>query len=298
MNVTIRMIWLSVIASLLFALVGVIWGLYAKSSMILFDGVYSFISLALSLLSLGATSFIKKRDEKRFPYGKGMIEPIVLFVKHSALAILCAVAMVTALYDLFTGGRDVDPAQGFLYAILCVSGCAVVFFILKRKARTSPFIEAESRQWMMDTFLSVAVLAGFAAALLLTGTGYAFLVPYVDPFMVLVSASAFLIVPLKSLKDNGKELLEMAPAPDIQEVVRGSVEEAEASFSISESVIRLAKAGPTLFVDIDFILGPETEIRDVRDMDDMREKINRSLQDLPYDLWLTVTFTADRKWAT
>ena len=46
-----RALILSVVASSVFAVGSLIWGLLAGSQMIVFDGLYSFVSVALSLLA-------------------------------------------------------------------------------------------------------------------------------------------------------------------------------------------------------------------------------------------------------
>src|SRR6187455_1246170 len=49
-----RALMFSVLASSVFAVGSLIWGFFAGSQMIIFDGLYSFVSVALSLLAVWA----------------------------------------------------------------------------------------------------------------------------------------------------------------------------------------------------------------------------------------------------
>ncbi len=138
---------LSVYGALLFALTGVVWGVAIESKMILFDGAYSFISVGLSLLSLSGAAYIQKQDEKRFPFGKEVIEPIIIIVKSIVILLLCLSAIVSAVYDLANGGSDVQPGYALGYAALSTIGCFVVVIFLSRQSgnKQSGFVEAEKK---------------------------------------------------------------------------------------------------------------------------------------------------------
>ena len=74
----------SVFASLFFAIAGILVGLWLSSSFILFDGVYSFLSVIMSWISLRAGVFMLTAD-KRFPFGKSTIEPFIILFQYGVL---------------------------------------------------------------------------------------------------------------------------------------------------------------------------------------------------------------------
>ncbi|MEL7414061.1 MAG: cation transporter, partial [Pseudomonadota bacterium] len=53
-----------------FAVGGMVLGLLVGSIVIVFDGVYSLVSLLLTLLSLAASYYISKPSKSIFPFGK------------------------------------------------------------------------------------------------------------------------------------------------------------------------------------------------------------------------------------
>jgi predicted Co/Zn/Cd cation transporter (cation efflux family) len=133
-----RVLMISVYGALLFAVIGVVWGLIINSQMILFDGAYSFISVVLSLMSLLGAAYIKKQDEKRFPFGKEVLEPIIIIVKYSIILVLCIVALASSGYDLFTGGESGRSrvCARVLYSFNRRLCCCLVFLVTKKENKS------------------------------------------------------------------------------------------------------------------------------------------------------------------
>ncbi|MFC7061463.1 cation diffusion facilitator family transporter [Halobacillus seohaensis] len=287
---------ISVFGALLFSVMGITWGILANSQMIIFDGLYSFISLGLSLLSLFAFSFIQKEDQERFQYGKDVIEPLVIIFKACAIIAMCLFAFSTSIIDLLKGGREVALGPAALYALIATVLCIIVYRIMKNKQSNSEFVRAEAAQWLMDTILSGAVLLGFIIALILNQTTLSFLTSYIDPAMVLLVSLYFLKVPVRMLIKNTKELLWMAPSTDIQYQVTQAVELAKAKYNINEDFTRVTKVGKTIFIEIDFVLSEGTIINNVDEFDKVRKEFDQQLHIEGHTKWFTLSFTKDRKW--
>ncbi|SFE51236.1 cation diffusion facilitator family transporter [Alteribacillus iranensis] len=288
---------ISIFGGVLFSVLGIIWGIIANSQMIIFDGLYSFVSLGLSFLSLFAYSFTQKVDTERFHFGKGIIEPLVIMFKASAIIAMCLFALSSAVIDLFKGGREVALGQAAIYALIATGLCILFYWSMKRKEGSSEFVKAEAAQWLMDTLLSAAVLVGFVIALILHASPFAYITPYIDPFMVLAVSVYFLKVPAQMFVRNAKEILMMAPPGNIQTHVEKVVQQIKDKYRIEESFVRISKVGKTVFIEIDFVLNEKTVVQTVDEFDTVREEMDRNLQLDGYDEWLTLSFTKDRKWA-
>ena len=74
----------SVLASSVFAVGSLIWGFLAGSQMIVFDGLYSFVSVALSLLAVWALRAARSGPNERYPWGREIFEPLTIAVKAVA----------------------------------------------------------------------------------------------------------------------------------------------------------------------------------------------------------------------
>ncbi|WP_018923460.1 cation diffusion facilitator family transporter [Salsuginibacillus kocurii] len=289
----------SVIGALFFAVLGVVWGLLIQSQMLLFDGVYSFLSVGLSLLSVVTARFIRAEDEVRFPFGKSSIEPLVITFKYFAILLMCFYAFFVAAGDLLSGGREVNPGHATLYAFIALTGCYIVqkYLRTRNKNLKSKLVEAEANQWLMDTVLSVGVLAGFGVALGMAYTPFAPYIRYVDPLMVLLVSGYFMKVPLQGMIENGKELLGFTVQDTIRLDIEEVVKDIQKSFGFEETFVRVTKLGRRLFIEIDFVTGRETTISTIVESDKVRNEVFEKIEHVDEEAWLTISFTADRKWA-
>ena len=234
----------------LFAVVGISWGLWIDSMIILFDGSYSLISLGLSLLSVYAAQAIKRPADSRYPFGRAAMEPLVIAIKGTAILLICIISLFSAAAALVSGGREVNAEMAMLFATASVSVCLVVGLYLRGVQRHNPsgLILAEKRQWLMDTLLSAAVLAGFAIAYgLQQHPQWAPLAVYADPVMVLLICSYFIRVPIKMMRGAMRELIMAAPDNDLQHHAQQALRNA----GLASQHARLTKVGPYLIIDLD-----------------------------------------------
>ena len=299
MNNEKQLLRFSVYGALFFALLAIIWGVLENSKIILFDGIYSLISVGLSIISLITASFMAKQDFDRFPYGKEMIQPIIILGKFLVITILCLFAFFSGLSTLLSGGQEVDAGSGLIYSLIATVGCYLVHLFLtrKQKANGSGLVEAESQQWLMDTFLSFAVLGGFVLALGLGYTKWDYLTPYMDPLMVIVVSGYFLKVPITNMGLQIREVLDMKADTKYLDLCEQIVTDIEKEYNFQESFLRVSKSGPKLFIEIDFVVSPEGWQPTLAEQDDIREEILTKMKPISLKKWLNVAFTNDRKWA-
>ncbi|MDO6474601.1 cation diffusion facilitator family transporter [Alteromonas sp. 1_MG-2023] len=273
----------------LFAVAGLMVGLFVDSMVIVFDGVYSLVSLLLTLLSLAASRFIMRPSCDRFTFGRAIFEPAVIAVKGAVILLVVGYSLYSAIVSLLTGGHEVDASVATVFGVVNVIGCAFVWWYVaaKNKRVSSGLIEAEASQWQMDTLLSVAVTAGFVIAWLLSLSPLASFAVYADPVMMLAISAFFIKVPFTMLMSAMRELFLMAPAEElrqtIDESVAAAVEESDQEIELSG----VAKVGRELWVDVDFYPDSSDVIR-VKDIEQTRETIREKLSDLPLKLQITV----------
>jgi predicted Co/Zn/Cd cation transporter (cation efflux family) len=163
--------------------------------------------------------------------------------------------------------------------------------------RGSDLVRAEAAEWTGDTLLSLGVLVGFTVALVLDRTGRADLARYVDPAMVALISAAFLPVPLRLATRGVREILTMAPAQQLRDQLAEHVEHVEHEYGFAESYLRASKVGSRLDVEIDFVVPDTARAQCVRDFDEVRADLYGRLQRLAPVTAMTVSFTADPKWA-
>ncbi len=290
---------ISTLGTLFFAVLGIAWGWTVKSEMILFDGMYSLGGVILSLLALMGSIYINKKDYEKYPFGKRMIEPLIVIIKSLAIFIMCIYSLTGSIKELLTGGNEVQYGYALIYALISTLGCGIAYFFLKKKGKAinSSLVNIESSQWLMDTLLSLGVLVGFLIANILQHTEFIWFNKYLDPLMVIICSSVFIKMPIKSLGDGLKELLEFKADDSITLEIDKLVEGIEREYNFEDTITRVSKTGNDLRIEIDFIYNEESNIKALDEMDSLREKIFNSLSHINYEKWLNVSFTKDKKWA-
>jgi cation diffusion facilitator family transporter len=292
-----RALLISTWASVAFAVGSLAWGLALGSQLIVFDGLYSFASVGLTLLAVLALRAAGKGADERYPWGREVWEPLAIVVKAAALGGLCAYAVVSAAGELLRGGREIAAGSAVLYALLATAAGAAVSVYLRRRARDgSDLLRAEAAEWSGDTLLSIGVLAGFVLALILIRAGRADLARYVDPGMVAVISLAYLRVPFGLLGAAMREVLTMAPSAPLHDQLRAVVDEVRRRYGFAESFLRAAKVGGRLDVEVDFVVDHTSTAQTVGEFDEVRADLYRRLRPLG-QVSMSVGFTADRKWA-
>lgn len=243
-----------------FAVGGMVLGLLVGSIVIVFDGVYSLVSLLLTLLSLAASYYISKPSKSIFPFGKAILEPIVIAIKAAVILVVVAFSLFSAVAALTSGGREVDASIATIFGAINVIGCGYAWWFMAKKSRrfSSGLIEAEKKQWQMDTLLSVAVTVGFIAAWLVSLTPYAHYAVYADPMMMVLMGFYFLKVPFDMLVGALRELLMMTPSKELCHSVGNDVLEIE---KVTDHQLKLAgvtKVGQELRVNVDVHIDDDT----------------------------------------
>lgn len=290
-----RLLLLSVWVSGGFALVSSVWGILSGSSMIVFDGLYSFVSVGLSVLAVMALRFARLGPDDRFPWGREAAEPLVVVVKAGTLGVLCVYAAVQGIVDILQGGREVAFGWAVGYAALAtVVGLAVGLVL--RRGGASDLVRAEAAEWLGDALLSALVLVGFLVALALVASGRTGLAAYVDPAMVVLGSVVFLRVPVRLVADGMREVLTMSPPEAVLDQLRVAVDEVGARYDVDDTVLRASKVGGRVDVEVVYLVG-DGPVRTVAQCDEVRADLVERLGGLGYDRSLTVSFTGDRRYA-
>jgi len=288
-----RVLMFSALLASGFALGGLALGLIVGSLVIVFDGVYSLISLLLTLLSLAASKYINRPSDSNFPFGRAIIEPIVIAFKAAVILIVVGYSLYSAVGALMTGGREVDASIATIFGALNVLGCGYAWWYIANKSKSfsSGLIEAESKQWQMDTLLSVAVTAGFVAAWFITLSPYAEFAVYADPMMMVLMSFYFIKVPFDMLKQAMRELLMMSANKEICEKVDENVIAVDKEAQQDLELKGVTKVGQELRINVDIHTNDQATIA-VNDIEKTRRLLKRRLSKMPYELKLNLSIAS------
>src|SRR5690349_9930275 len=191
----------SIALTVLLGVLGVASGLVTNSQAIIFDGMYSFVDVVPTVVSLLVVKLIARGTTHRFQYGFWHLEPLVAVLRDAILAIACVYAGIDAVNTLTSGGHDVEYGRAAAWAgILCVIGLTMTWMLSRRAKRLkSPMLAIDARSWLVSACLSLGLLIGFAMATVLAGTRFQEWIPYLDAIALLGMALIMLPMPLIGL---------------------------------------------------------------------------------------------------
>ncbi len=299
-NLTQKSLIFSAVFALLFAFTGFVIGFLVDSQMILFDGMYSLISFALSIMSVFALRFKNKAKPKRYPFGASNIESIVIIFKFSIILMLVIVSMVHATNTIVQGGNAPDFGVGVFYALISTVICIAISILLKKVAhnKQSALVLAEANQWVFDSVTSLTVFVSFLVArAMIQFDVLTQFVGYIDPLLVVVLGLYLMKTPIVSIKKQIHYILEVAPNEIIMKHLNTIVKDIEKKYNMKESFVRATAGNGSLFLEIDFVVSNSQNQFTISQQDIVREEISNRIKQLPHDKWITVAFTNDRKWA-
>jgi len=286
----------SIALTVLLGVLGVASGLATGSQAIIFDGMFSFVDVLPTIVSLLVVKLIARGTSQRFQFGYWHLEPLVGVLRDSILAVACIYAAVDAVNSLFSGGHEVEYGLAAWWAgILCTIGLTMTL-VLRRRARIlqSPMLELDARSWAVSTVLSLALLVGFIFATALAGSPWQGWIPYLDAIALLSMALIMLPVPLMGLWRSISDVLQVAP-DELDARVRAVMDRVVKERAFLDYSSYVAKVGRGRFVEIHILVPAESRI-DIAMADEVRRDVSDRLNAASPTFWLTIDFSADRRW--
>ena len=291
-----RALRLSVYASIVVGVVGVVWGLLVDSRIVLFDGVFTIFGTALSGLSLLASWAAGLDANERYPFGRGAVIPVAILIQGAALMATLVYAAVDSVSLILAGGSDAAPLSVVGYGLVTLLIAIGVAIALPRLAPQSELAAAEVAQWRAGAVLSGIIATGAAAAAAAAAAGLHQVVAYADPALVLLAVGVMAPVPWRLLRSGGREILEAAPPADVREAIEAAAELTRAEFDLPPPLVRATKLGRRLYVEVDFLV--DAGDWDVAEEDRVRRSLIRALAPLELEIWANVELTTDPELAS
>ena len=292
-----RLLFYSIVVTVVDAAIGIAVGLLINSSSIVFDGVYSVVDGAMTGLALGVSILLARGSTQHFQFGFWHLEPMLVFLNSLVLALACGYGFLVALNDLIGGGRAVTFGPGAAYAVVAglVALVAGTVIGLRAKRLGSELLAIDARNWIVSGFVSVGLGISFLLASTFHGTRFDHLVPYLDPAVLAMLSLLLLPLPLVACWRSAKDVFQVAPG-DLDENVRTIAEDVKARFGFEEFSSYVSKMGRARFVDITFLSPKDFGPHPVGFFDAIRREIAERLGATPPSHWLTIEFTGERDW--
>src|SRR5205823_1042175 len=114
----IRAFRISAFGFLMISVLGLVFGLRARSQAILLDGVYALVSVVMTVLAARVARLVERPSSEAFHFGYAHFEPLLNLVRGLLIFAVCAYALVITIEVLLRGGREIDAEVGIVYTAL------------------------------------------------------------------------------------------------------------------------------------------------------------------------------------
>ena len=165
---------LSMYGIVFFIILAFVYSFITGSDSILFDGIYSLISFAIAIVTIWVARMVRRPDDDIFHFGYSKLEPLLNVIKSLFIVISCVYAFVGAARSLFSGGNEIELGNAVIYSIVAALGGLVVGLYLRAVAKRidSGLLKVEATEWIVDSYLSFGILAGFGIAFIINRFGW------------------------------------------------------------------------------------------------------------------------------
>lgn len=290
---------LSMFILMVFAVLGIVFGILLESEVILFDGVYSIISVVMSGLTLLITRYIRKDDKLKFPFGKEGIEPLVVFIQYLFLNVVLLYMLVDGIKMILNGGNELNLTLTIVY--LLITTLMQYLFVKKivqiSKTTYSVIVKTEVSLWKISLKQSLYVLAGYMLGMIFLLFEENNITSYIDPIILIVFIIVTFIQTIDEMIGAFKELIGMSTVgKDTYLEIDSKIVKICKRYDIKDYYIRLTKVGGMLVLEIDFLVAGNSESGNVIKQDEIRDVIHDIIKEKHFNLWLSVSFTTQIKW--
>ncbi len=293
-----RALIISVIGTLVMAGLGIGFSLITDSNAILLDGMFSLIGFAAGLMALRVSRLVQQPDDIHYQFGYGGFEAFFNLVKGITIAIISVFAFTDAVNALLGEGRPIQAGIALLYTVIVGISCLVVALYLRSAAKKtqSPLLQLDTRSWIIDGLLTVAVLIAFAFTLYIEESDYAWMADYADP--AIVATLIILIIPLPyiTIRDNIKQLLLSAPNQQTQNRVHQLLAPELDKIPKQDFLVRMTEVGRFLYLQIFIECSAEHAINDLTIQDQLRQRLHDAVAKEFANAAVDLIFTLDKKW--
>jgi len=191
------------------------------------DFAITVVGLTVSVILYNSLKLSMRPADLLHNYGYGKVEHVCEAMEGIVLMGIAIIMSFQAIATLFHPRHVVFPWIGFASSTLSLTLNFVGAFFIFQLARksSSPAVKAEGVHYTLEGFISAAIACAFIVTILLKGSRYHYIEPYVDPVVTVLVSIAISLPSARLAKQAFVNLLDV------------SIEEP----SKTEAVVRLAQ---------------------------------------------------------
>jgi predicted Co/Zn/Cd cation transporter (cation efflux family) len=294
-----RSIYISMLTTFSMSIFGISFGIWIQSDAVMLDGFFNVVNCLMAIASLWTTKLIIKPEGKLFNFGYAGFVPLLNLCKGLLVFGISIFALSSAVTALFHGGTPAKTGIAVVYAAIAATGCLIVAIMQRflAKKTASPIVKVDAQNWLINGMISLAVGVSFSIATFLQQTDWgAWFVPYSDPTIVTVLVLIAFPIPVTIILTSLKQLMLGVASEEVQNKVKGLVQETIQRFPWDRYVLRLTEVGPALYLHFYWLFPPSESAISLAEIDRIRlEMIETLVQEYP-NMVVDIIVTQDQEW--
>jgi len=246
----------SFIASLFFAIFGILLGIMEGSLAVQINGLIAGVDVLNSLLLITAVKHSIKSPDYVYNYGYGKYESLSTLASSGLFFIVSAYTLYEAISSFGQG----ETVSGNYYILISYS--VISFFIMnflhryEKKASIKyniPMLEYDSNIWKMDSYIELGIICNLILGVVLSYFDYNNLARIVDSITAVVLMGYALKTPLQGSKNALNQLLDRTLPDKLGFEIMSIVVEHLDKMCEYKS-IHTRQSGKDIFIEIDVVL--------------------------------------------
>lgn len=267
-----RILLLSFVSGLLFAIAEFIFSIYSHSQSVLMDAVYDASELIFIALILFLTPLFYKPVSEKHPYGFFQVESIFLIIKVFMMLSVSFGVSAEIIESALSGGNPINEIHISSFQLFLGIISIIIYFVMKKMNNflSSPTVNAELLGWKTDIAYSIGMSFAFFAGSFLKGTPLEFLSPYFDQIIAVIVMIFMLPESIKILWCSIKDVFLFSPDEEtvntIKDLCTGIMQES----NFEPVFFDITRTGRHLWVAIYFEISTETlKVSDLKNTTDI-----------------------------
>ncbi len=251
-----RTVIVSILSSLLLAVIKCISGILGNSYALVADALESTSDVFSSLLVLFGIRYANKPPDEKHPYGHGRAEPLITFVVVGLLITSATVIAIESVHNIRTPHALPKLWTLFVLGAIILWKEASFRYVMKRGLQTgSTSLKADAWHHRSDALTSVSAFIGILIANYM-GAGYA----AADDWAALFASVFIFYNAYKIFRPALGEVMDEHDYPELEDQIRMIAKTVEGIKETEKCFVR--KAGMKYHVDLHAVVDGELSVRE------------------------------------
>lgn len=287
-----RILMLSFVAGLIFAIVEFFYSIYSHSQSVLMDAVYDGTELIFIALILFLTPLFYRPVSEKYPYGFFQLESMFLIIKGFMMLAVTVSVSVGIIESALSGGNVVDEGQISAFQVLLGLVSVVIYAIMRKMNHSisSLTIDAELLGWKIDIAYSMGMAFAFFCSAFLAKTPLAWLAPYADPVIAVAVIVLTLPENMKMLVGAIKDIFLFSPDAETMEQIKEICHTIMEPTPFTPVFFDIIRTGRHIWVTVYYAVSDDVVV--VEDLKNITQEINQAVREVSENCSCELTLSA------